>query len=229
MSESLDAKSLLERFDILPEDLVLLKRCGDSFGLSDKIHSVVEQFYEWLGEQPEFSIFFNSPETVQRVKKLQNKYWQEFFSGVVDQKYVDYRVLVGEVHAQRDTPNLIYFAAMAHFNKLFSDAIVACDFSHEDTSRAFTAFDKLRLLDMFVASRSLSLPDGASSRAARSCWRCQRLLHQSGMASCCYPWSASWTRSARRTLWRRAYRALPKRVHACLSWILAVLSPSTLR
>jgi len=157
MSESLDAKSLLERFDISPEDLVLLKRCGESFDASDTIHSVVEQFYEWLGEQPEFSIFFNRPETLERVKKLQKKYWQEFFSGVVDQKYVDYRVLVGEVHAQRHTPNLIYFAAMAHFNKLFSDAIVSCDFSHEDTSRAFTAFDKLRLLDMFVASEQVAL------------------------------------------------------------------------
>ena len=157
MSQSLDAKSLLERFDISLEDLVLLKRCGESFDVSDTIHSVVEQFYEWLGEQPEFSIFFNSPETVERVKKLQKKYWQEFFSGDVDQKYIDYRVLVGEVHALRDTPNLIYFAAMAHFNKLFSDAIVSCDFSHEDTSLAFTAFDKLRLLDMFVASEQVAL------------------------------------------------------------------------
>jgi len=60
MSQSLDAKSLLERFDISPEDLALLKRCGEAFGSSDKIQGVINQFYEWLGEQPEFSIFFNS-------------------------------------------------------------------------------------------------------------------------------------------------------------------------
>jgi len=156
MSQHLDAESLLDRFDISPEDLALLKRCGEKFSVSDTIQSVVEEFYEWLGDQPEFSIFFNSEETVERVKRLQKNYWAEFFSGVVDQKYVDYRVRIGEIHAQRDMPNLIYFAAMANFNKLFSDAIVSCDFSHEDTSRAFTAFDKLRLLDMLVTSDQIA-------------------------------------------------------------------------
>ncbi len=58
MSQSLDAKSFLERFDISPEDLALLKRCGETFGLTDKIQNVLDQFYEWLSEQPEFSIFF---------------------------------------------------------------------------------------------------------------------------------------------------------------------------
>jgi len=156
MSQSMDVRSLLERFDISPEDLVLLKRCGETLGSSDKIQTVIELFYEWLGEQPEFSIFFNSQETVDRVKRLQKSYWEEFFSGVVDQKYIDHRVRIGEIHAQRDLPNLIYFAAMAHFNKLFSDAIISCDFSHEDTSQAFTAFDKLRLLDMLVTSDQIA-------------------------------------------------------------------------
>ncbi len=107
MSQSLDAKSLLERFDISPEDLALLKRCGETLGLSDSIQSIMDQFYEWLSEQPEFSTFFNSQETIDRVKKLQKTYWEGFFSGVVDQKYIDYRVRIGEIHAQRDLPNLI--------------------------------------------------------------------------------------------------------------------------
>jgi len=156
MSQSLDAKLLLERFDISPEDLALLKRCGETFSLSDKIQSVVDEFFEWLGEQPEFSIFFNSQETVERVKRLQKVYWEEFFSGVVDQNYIDHRVRIGEIHAQRDVPNLTYFAAMAHFNKLYSDAIISCEFSHDDTSRAFTVFDKLRLLDMLVTSDQIA-------------------------------------------------------------------------
>jgi rsbT co-antagonist protein RsbR len=156
MSQSLDAKSLLEKFDISPEDLALLKRCGETLLSTNKIEKVIDRFYEWLGQQPEFSIFFNSQDTVDRVKKLQEKYWEEFFSGVVDQRYIDYRVRIGDIHAQRDLPNLIYFAAMAEFNQLFSEAIVATDFSHDDISRAFTAFDKLRLLDMFVTSDQIA-------------------------------------------------------------------------
>ena len=35
---------------------------------------------EWLRQQPEFNVFFNSEDTVQRVTKLQTVYWADFFS-----------------------------------------------------------------------------------------------------------------------------------------------------
>ncbi len=152
MPESMEVNSLLQRFNISSDDLALLKRCGQLMDSSRQIEQIVDHFYEWLGAQPEFLIFFNSQETVERVKKLQEKYWEEFFSGEVDQKYVDYRIRIGEIHAQRDMPNLIYFAAMVRFNDLFSEAILSCDFSESDTAKLFGAFDKLKMLDMFVTS-----------------------------------------------------------------------------
>ena len=156
MSQSLEVKSLLERFDISPEDLAWLKQCGEAMSSTNRIEAVVDNFYEWLREQPEFAIFFNSEETVERVKKLQKRYWIEFFSGAVDQKYVDYRVRIGEIHAQRDMPNLIYFAAMVCFNERFADAIVACKFDHEATGKVFSAFNKLAMLDTFVTSDQIA-------------------------------------------------------------------------
>ena len=119
MSQSLTSQSLLDRFDISSEDLALLKECGHVLG--NKIDSVVDRFYEWLGQQPEFNVFFSSQDTVERVKKLQKVYWVDFFNGVVDQRYIDYRVHIGDLHAQRDMPNLIYFAAMLRFQLLFMD------------------------------------------------------------------------------------------------------------
>ena len=124
MSQSLAVQSLLEKFDVEPDDLSLLKECGQR--LADRIDRVVDQFYEWLGQQPEFNVFFNSQDTVERVKRLQKVYWADFFSGVVDQRYVDYRVHIGEIHAQRDMPNLIYFAAMLRFQLLFMEELQDC-------------------------------------------------------------------------------------------------------
>jgi len=89
MSQSLTPESLLDKFGISSEDLALLKECGRVVG--SKIDSVVDRFYEWLGAQPEFNVFFSSQDTVERVKKLQKVYWADFFNGVVDQRYVDYR------------------------------------------------------------------------------------------------------------------------------------------
>ena len=119
MSQSLTSQSLLDRFDISADDLNLLKECG----IGPKIDSVVDRFYEWLGQQPEFNVFFSSQDTVERVKRLQKVYWADFFSGVVDQRYIDYRVHIGELHAQRDMPNLIYFAAMLRFQLLFLEEL----------------------------------------------------------------------------------------------------------
>jgi anti-anti-sigma regulatory factor len=94
-SQSLTSESLLDRFDLSADDLALLKECGRVIG--DKIDGVVDRFYEWLGEQPEFNVFFSSKDTVERVKKLQKVYWVDFFNGVVDERYVDYRVHIGEI------------------------------------------------------------------------------------------------------------------------------------
>jgi rsbT co-antagonist protein RsbR len=154
MSQSLTSESLLDRFDISSDDLALLKECGSVLG--NKIDTVVERFYEWLGAQPEFNVFFKSQDTVERVKKLQKVYWVDFFNGVVDQRYIDYRVHIGELHAQRDMPNLIYFAAMLRFQLLFMEELMASELSAERRRPAVRAFNKLLALDTYVTSDQIA-------------------------------------------------------------------------
>ncbi len=154
MSHSLSSQSLLDRFDLSSEDLALLKEHGGA--LSDKIDTVVDRFYEWLEQQQEFNVFFGSKDTVERVKKLQKVYWADFFSGVVDQRYIDYRVHIGEVHAQRDMPNLIYFAAMLRFQLLFMEEFQSRELDTEERRSAVRAFNKLLALDTYVTSDQIA-------------------------------------------------------------------------
>src|SRR6516164_1416326 len=154
MSQSLAYQSLLEKFDVGSDDLSLLQECGQR--LADKIDAVVDQFYEWLGRQPEFNMFFSSQDTVERVKKLQKVYWIDFFSGVVDQRYIDYRVHIGEIHAQRDMPNLIYFAAMLRFQLLFTNEIQNCGIAKKQVQPTTRAFTKLSMLDTYVTSDQIA-------------------------------------------------------------------------
>jgi rsbT co-antagonist protein RsbR len=154
MSQSLTYESLLDRFDISSEDLSLLKECGRVVG--PKIDNVVDRFYQWLGAQPEFNVFFSSQDTVERVKKLQKVYWADFFNGVVDQRYIDYRVHIGEIHAQRDMPNLIYFAAMLRFQLLFMEELMASELPPERRRPAVRAFNKLIALDTYVTSDQIA-------------------------------------------------------------------------
>jgi rsbT co-antagonist protein RsbR len=151
---ALTSESLLDRFDISSDDLALLKECRRVLG--NKIDTVVERFYEWLGAQPEFNVFFKSQDTVERVKKLQKVYWVDFFNGVVDQRYIDCRVHIGELHAQRDMPNLIYFAAMLRFQLLFMEELMASELSAERRRPAVRAFNKLLALDTYVTSDQIA-------------------------------------------------------------------------
>ncbi|MFZ2019312.1 MAG: protoglobin domain-containing protein, partial [Methyloceanibacter sp.] len=154
MTQSLAVQSLLEKFDVESDDLSLLKECGQR--LADRIDRVVDRFYEWLGQQPEFNVFFNSQDTVERVKRLQKVYWADFFSGVVDQRYIDYRVHIGEIHAQRDMPNLIYFAAMLRFQLLFMEELHDCGLAKDKIRPATRAFTKLLMLDTYVTSDQIA-------------------------------------------------------------------------
>ena len=151
----LDSQSLLDRFDISADDLNLLKKCGETLGAAT-IDRVVDKFYEWLPQQPEFNVFFSSQDTVERVKKLQKGYWAGFFSGVVDQRYVDYRIRIGEIHAQRDLPSLIYFAAVLRFQLLFLEELQTSGLGKDRLQSATHAFTKLLALDTYVISDQIA-------------------------------------------------------------------------
>ena len=149
------SQKLLDRFDISTNDLSALKECGHMLGEAT-IERVVDQFYEWLPQQPEFNLFFNSKELLEHVKKQQKLYWVNFFKGVVDQGYIDYRVHIGDVHARRDLPGEIYFAGMLRFNLLFLAEIRALGLSPERVLAATLAYIKLATMDTFVVSDQIA-------------------------------------------------------------------------
>lgn len=148
------AESLLGRFDISPDDLRLLKECGQVLGAMT-IDRVVDKFYEWLPNQPEFSVFFSSTDEVDRVKKLQKVYWADFFGGVVDQRYIEYRAHIGDLHARRDLPSEVYFAGMLQFQLLFMNELRA-SLSADELRQAGSAFTKLLALDTYVVSDQIA-------------------------------------------------------------------------
>lgn len=149
------SQKLLDRFDISTNDLSALKECGRMLGEAT-IERVVDQFYEWLPQQPEFNLFFNSKELLEHVKKQQKVYWVDFFKGVVDQRYIDYRVHIGEVHARRDLPGEIYFAGMLRFKLLFLAEIRALGLTPDRLFAATLAYIKLATMDTFVVSDQIA-------------------------------------------------------------------------
>lgn len=111
-------EQLLHKFTVTPRDLELVRAAGAA--LLPDLSEFVEHWYDWLAKQPEFPVFFDDPDTLERVKRLQETYWRVFFEAVIDDSYIALRRHVGAVHANIDLPNDIYFAGVAVALDLFT-------------------------------------------------------------------------------------------------------------
>lgn len=77
----------------------------------------LDEFYEWLQTQPEFDQFFSDPEVLDRTKKSQFKFWEDFFRGEPDEEYLEQREGLGKTHSRIDLPLTTYFTGVGRFVK----------------------------------------------------------------------------------------------------------------
>ena len=115
--------------------------------LQPRMDWVVDQWYNWLGTQPEFDQFFPETETLERVQRLQFGYWDEFMRGELDETYVQRRRNVGEAHARIGLPLNTYFAGMNYFLELFGRVAAESGLSKEQRLVTQEAVTKLLHLD----------------------------------------------------------------------------------
>lgn len=158
------AEALADLYAIDAQDLDRVHTLGRT--VLPEIDRYVGRFYDWLEKQPEFPLFFDTPEKLTRVKNLQLEYWRDFFRGAIDDAYVDRRRRVGEVHARIGLSLPAYFAAMNLMLDLFAEKLrgetgggatahsVAKQL-HLDTALVVETFS--RLTSQLIADQSRSL------------------------------------------------------------------------
>jgi rsbT co-antagonist protein RsbR len=113
----IDPGYLVQLYEIDEDDLQHIRDFRPA--VMDHMDQMIDEWYSWLQQMPEFDQFFSDDETLRRVQELQRGYWEAFMNGVVDQEYVEARHLVGEAHARIGLPLNTYFAGMSRFLTLF--------------------------------------------------------------------------------------------------------------
>jgi len=112
---SMTAPELIDLYGISPDDVKQLNSIGQS--IESRIRDVINLFYVWMSDLPEFEHFFTDDHIVERVKELQVVYWSEFFQMERNAEYIEKRCAVGETHARIGLTLGTYCAAM---NKMYS-------------------------------------------------------------------------------------------------------------
>lgn len=139
------AEVLQNLYDIKTADLNLIDRVG-SFMLP-QVDNIVDNWYDWLAQQPEYEQFFSNKKILHHVQKKQLDYWKEFLGGKIDEDYVKVRRVTGETHARIGLSMTVFFAGMNIFDRLFSDSIQERHFTENEQMLMSDAISKQVHLD----------------------------------------------------------------------------------
>ncbi|MEM7592619.1 MAG: protoglobin domain-containing protein [Cyanobacteria bacterium P01_A01_bin.83] len=139
------AKVLQDLYDIKTVDLNLIKMAG-SF-MRPQVDNIVNSWYDWLVQQPEFEQFFSNQKIMHHVQQKQLDYWQEFLAGEIAEDYVERRRITGETHARIGLSMTVFFAGMNIFDQLFSDMVQKQELSENEQMLMSDAIAKQIHLD----------------------------------------------------------------------------------
>lgn len=119
-----------------------------------RLGGMVNEWYEWLSKMPEFVEFFDSKESIERVKKMQHSFWMRFFDGDFNDDFFESRRRVGQVHARIGLPQDVYLAGVDKFLELFVDMLEEMDLELDEYKGCRRALNKLAHLDMMIIVQS---------------------------------------------------------------------------
>jgi rsbT co-antagonist protein RsbR len=146
---------LLAKFDIAPSDLDRVRAAGAV--LKPRLDEFIAEFYEWMASAPEYKVFFGSNTArLERVKPMQRANWASFLDANIDQRWIDARRHVGQVHAHIDLPNDIYFAAMSKSAAIMVRQLREARPPVKDVDATVASIGKLMFLDTFLVIEEIA-------------------------------------------------------------------------
>ena len=143
---------MLTLYEITDRDMQAIRKMEDE--AKKNLPEMVEKWYNWLEQTPEFKIYFADKVTFERVVKLQIKHWERFFGGQIDHNYFEASARVGAVHARIGLPQDLYLAGMDHFLGLFVEMLGHMELTPEETNECRRALNKICHLDMTITVQS---------------------------------------------------------------------------
>jgi rsbT co-antagonist protein RsbR len=149
MPTTIDHAAVLEKFDLTPTDLELVREAGTY--MVPQIRDFVEDWYAWLRQHEEFETFFgNAEELLAHVQRYQVRHWTTFFEGSIDESYLAARRHIGAVHGRIALPNLIYMAGMFMSDRLLRERLGSLRPAPVRLQEMLSAVEKLIQLDTYL-------------------------------------------------------------------------------
>jgi rsbT co-antagonist protein RsbR len=149
----LDEEELRRRmsfFELADEDF---KRLAELKPFADRwTHEITEGLYELIMREPESRAFFADPATLTRVKRLQNAYFLQLFSGNYGLDYVRDRLRVGATHERIGMAPKLYLGAYRRYIELIQARLLEHFKGNiQESAKALSSIRKIIFFDMALA------------------------------------------------------------------------------
>ena len=154
MPKAGDITALLAAYEIGSGDLERIRAFGEL--VRPRLSEYVDEFYAWLGTQPEFQVHFADAHRLERVQRLQMDYWSDFFAATVDDTYLARRTHVGEAHARIGLPLPVYFVAMNKSLIILTERLYDDSLDTEAYADVVRSVTKLMHLDTAIVVETYS-------------------------------------------------------------------------
>lgn len=145
---NLSASELCDLYHVTGQDLETLQSYGEL--VSPKMQEFISELYAWLETQPEYETQFSSPRKLEADQGEHTKYWQEFFSGIIDNPYVNRRRKVGLQLARIGLPLPTYVSSMYRSLRIWTDVLYDDTLDGESYALALKSITKLIMLDVAI-------------------------------------------------------------------------------
>ena len=150
-----EVEPTLRKFNLDHDDVRLIRAAGAT--LAPQLTQMVEDWYQWLGQQDAFQTYFaNNPRTLERVRSLQHRHWEQMFEAKLDAQYFAGRRRIGAVHAHIDLPNDIYYAGMCIAIRLLLERVMRLDPAPAEAEGMLHALNKICMLDTYLTCDEIS-------------------------------------------------------------------------
>ena len=148
------ANELLQLYALSRTELEAVRSLGAV--VQDQLPTMVDAFYTWLVQQPDYHAFFNRPGLLEHVKQQQVNYWREFFAAEINDEYVEARRRVGKMHAAIGLPVQPYIASIDHFVRLFLVPLAQSnEFAPEQRTLITASLNSLARFDTGIAMNAV--------------------------------------------------------------------------
>lgn len=146
----LSASQFMALFGITETDLAQVRKLGTV--IVPRLEDYATRFYEWVVCLPEYQIVFSSPEIMAHARSEQINYWRRCFEGMVDEKYLKNRRIIGQTHSRIGLSLPSYLSAMNFSVSLMTEELYRGELPAAEFTACLKALNKLVFLDITVVS-----------------------------------------------------------------------------